>query len=351
MRTGVGFALGLLCCFNATLGFAQVRVSLDTSSLVGQPGPFSLDFQLNDGSGTGDGNNSAHLTDFDFDGGAAAGVLQLTGGARGDLQSDVTINETAFLNRFQQQFVPGERLSFLVDLTNNVDAGSFPDQFSFAILNNGVEIQTVGPALQILSADIASLTEFTFDPFPSDDPNFVFPAAIFTDKAYYFYSKGSRYFLDLRKPTSQKTQFIDSPALSRALFSEVRVWSAEPAKAAGTLATVGDLRVWLSLKNKNDRDASFDLRAELLKNGRTITSGDATTDPGLPRHEHRDEAATEVTIPFDFTEEVPIATGDVLSLRLLIKLADHSPVSHVAGVRLYYGSQELPTQLGVLIAP
>src|SRR5262245_1310147 len=117
MKKGVGFALSLLCFLSANLGFAQVRVSLDTSSLVGQPGPFSLDFQLNDGSGTGDGNNRARLTDFDFDGGAAAGVPQLTGGASGDLQSSVTLNETAFLNRFQQQFVPGERLSFLLDLT------------------------------------------------------------------------------------------------------------------------------------------------------------------------------------------------------------------------------------------
>ncbi len=49
---------------------AIYNVSLDTSSLIGNAaGPFSLDFQFNDGSGTNDGNNTVTLTNFAFGGG------------------------------------------------------------------------------------------------------------------------------------------------------------------------------------------------------------------------------------------------------------------------------------------
>ena len=57
---------------------AQVvfHVSLDTSALTTLAGPFSLDFQLNDGSGTGDANNTAILSHFTFGtGGSALGRI------------------------------------------------------------------------------------------------------------------------------------------------------------------------------------------------------------------------------------------------------------------------------------
>jgi len=63
---------------------------------------FSLDFQLTDGSGTGDANNTVILSDFGFGGGTAVGNPNLTGGATGDLASTVTLTDTAFLNDFFQ---------------------------------------------------------------------------------------------------------------------------------------------------------------------------------------------------------------------------------------------------------
>ena len=121
-------------------GAAQAQLNysvwVDTSSLIGSAdGPFSLDFQLNDGSAFGDGNNSAVLSDFQFGGGSATGSANLFGGATGDLGSSVTLDETAAFNEFYQTFTPGSWLSFKVSLTTQTEAGDTPDLFGFAILD------------------------------------------------------------------------------------------------------------------------------------------------------------------------------------------------------------------------
>jgi len=117
----------------------QFQVQLDTSSLIGNPsGPFTLDFQLNDGSGWGDANNWATISDISFGGGSAStGTVWTSGGAWGDLGSSVTLNDSdPLLNDFTQGFTPGSWLSFTVSLSTQVDAGGTPDEFSFAILDN-----------------------------------------------------------------------------------------------------------------------------------------------------------------------------------------------------------------------
>ena len=133
-------------------------VTLDTTSLIGDPaGPFSIEFQLNDGSGTNDGNNTALLSDFQFGGGMPVGSATLIGGASGDLGSNIVIADNAFLNEFFQEFAPGTMLSFQVELTTNVDPGPQPDQFSFAILDcTLVEIPTQGPADALVLSDITA---------------------------------------------------------------------------------------------------------------------------------------------------------------------------------------------------
>jgi hypothetical protein len=119
-------------------------ITLDTAPLIGHAaGPFSLDFQLTDGSGTGDGNNTATLSHFLFGSGSAVGSPTLTGAASGNLSAGVTLTDTGFLNEFTQGFTPGSRLSFTLDLTTNVD-GLTPDEFSLAILDNtGAELPTL----------------------------------------------------------------------------------------------------------------------------------------------------------------------------------------------------------------
>jgi hypothetical protein len=115
----------------------QIAVWVDTSSLVANPaGPFSLDFQLNDGSGVGDGNNWATLSNFRFGGGSAFGSGTTFGGTSGDLSTSVSLTDTdSLFNDFYQSFLPGSFLAFDLTLSNNVDAGGTPDLFSFAILD------------------------------------------------------------------------------------------------------------------------------------------------------------------------------------------------------------------------
>ena len=156
------------------------NVSLDTSPLIGHPAaPFSLDFQLNDGSATGDRNNTAFLSNFQFGNGGMAGPGSptLIGGAAGNLSSTVTLQDTRFLNEFFQPFTPGTLLCFDVNLTTNLDNSPTPDQFSFAILDgSGIEIPTEGlgdaflkvninsanPAIQTFSTDL-SRTDIAVD--------------------------------------------------------------------------------------------------------------------------------------------------------------------------------------------
>lgn len=121
-------------------------VSIDTSPLINHPAaPFSLSFQLNDGSGTGDLNNKAVVSSFQFGGGGAAGASTVIGDVSGDLSSAVVLNDSSFINFFAQPFAPGTRLNFVVLLTTNLDSGETPDQFSFSILDRtGAEIPTHG---------------------------------------------------------------------------------------------------------------------------------------------------------------------------------------------------------------
>ena len=112
------------------------HITLDTSSLIGHPaGPFYLDFQLNDGSGFGDGNNTAFVSAIDFGGGSAvAGTENAFGGVSGSLLSGLSLTDTSAFNECFQQFVPGASLTFDVHLTTNV-SGLVPDLFAFTILD------------------------------------------------------------------------------------------------------------------------------------------------------------------------------------------------------------------------
>ncbi len=127
-------ALCLLFTILSPLGNANTlyTVSLDTSNLVGNAaGPFTLDFILRDGSGTGDANNTIHLIDFNF----LEGSFTLTG----------TNNETTV--PFTQSGEPLKKLSFRVDTTNNPNIPE-SDSFIFRILDkNGNPIPTTDPTM------------------------------------------------------------------------------------------------------------------------------------------------------------------------------------------------------------
>jgi hypothetical protein len=127
-------------------------VALDTSALTSVPGspsaPFAVFFQFTDGSGLNDGNNTATLSDFTFDGGSPMPGTTVFGNATGDLTTGVVMMDDSFFTSFSQGFTPGGMLSFRLTLTTNVDAGGTPDTFAFGLLDGaGIPIPTLDPNL------------------------------------------------------------------------------------------------------------------------------------------------------------------------------------------------------------
>lgn len=119
--------------FSTTARAASVTV--DTSALSG--GLYYIDFQLNDGNGVGDGNNTAVISGFGFGGGSVVGAATSFGGVSGDLSSSVTLIDTDPFTEFFQAFIPGSFLSFTLQLSNNVN-GAIPDVFGFALLDENL---------------------------------------------------------------------------------------------------------------------------------------------------------------------------------------------------------------------
>lgn len=144
------------------------NVTLNTGALPA--GNYSLFFQLTDGSGTNDANNTVMLSNFGFAGGSALAPPQLYGGAAGDLSSSVTLIDNSFFNAIVQGFTPGSQFTYRLDLSTNVDAGGTPDVFAMSVLDaNGVEIPTLDSsgANTLLTITIGSplwIQTFSADP-------------------------------------------------------------------------------------------------------------------------------------------------------------------------------------------
>jgi hypothetical protein len=151
-------------------------VTLDTGPLIGDAaGPFSIGFEFVDGSGIGDGNNLLFMSNFNFGAGGPSGLPLTFGSVGGDLSSSVVMTDAAPDNIFVQSFVPGNTLSFLLNMTTNVDAGPTPDEFIMSILDNTfTPIPTtagspLSPFLQI-DIDSSNPTVETFSSDPTQPP-------------------------------------------------------------------------------------------------------------------------------------------------------------------------------------
>jgi hypothetical protein len=156
----------------ACLGQEVFSVSIDTAPLVGNAnGPFYLDFQLTDGSGTGDGNNMATLSSFNFLGGSPSDTATHIGDSIGSLGSTVKLTDLSFFNEVYQAFKPGSTVSFNVSLSTNIDAGPTPDEFDIALLDgslNNIPTTSVGGSLvtiDLTSANPAIQTFATTSPY------------------------------------------------------------------------------------------------------------------------------------------------------------------------------------------
>jgi hypothetical protein len=156
----------LLFTFGAPTSFAtgiSLNVSIDTSGLPTGPGS-EIIFIFTDGSGLGDANNTATLTNFALGGGSLGSLdPSNSGGISGDMSSTVSLTDSSLLNLFGETFSAGTSVSFLLNLTTNVDAGSTPDRFSIEILDPSVNFLSPSDLLtgNLLAIDLDSASPST----------------------------------------------------------------------------------------------------------------------------------------------------------------------------------------------
>lgn len=160
-RAWSAFSLGIVFAACAAAQTNQIAVTLNTSPLISsQPGPFSVGFQLADGSLSYDGNNSVTVSNIQFGGGGAAGSPACSANGQnvsGNLSSSISMTDLGVFADCAQQFTPGTSLSFNVSYTNNLDPTGLPDEFVMVILNGDQPIPTTG-GLALLQIDFNSAT-------------------------------------------------------------------------------------------------------------------------------------------------------------------------------------------------
>jgi uncharacterized repeat protein (TIGR01451 family) len=192
-----------------------------------------------------------------------------------------------------------------------------------------------------------------FDPFPSNNT-----ATVTTDVVFSAFLHGSgvvsnppALFLDGTAPTAATAKYKDSAAVRSGLTNpwvEIGAWPAQPGLFAGTLDALGDLRLWLGLKNSDDEGTQFNVRAEVWKNGlELVASGETACVVGVTRNPDK---AREVTVPFDLFPPVNLdGSTDALSLKVFDRIGTKcSGPTHsgAAGVRLYFDGLRRPSGLG-----
>ena len=152
-------------------------------------------------------------------------------------------------------------------------------------------------------------------------------------------------FLDNISPTDTTAKFKDSTAVNRTTYQEIGTWTAAPAATAMRLSSLTDLHVWIGLKNSDDQGTYFDLRAELRKNGVVIASGETKTIQGVTRNPAN---AKEVAVAFGPITGDQFNPGDVLSIKILTKVADSGGHNNAVGLRLYYDAVSRPSSFGAV---
>lgn len=127
--------------------------------------------------------------------------------------------------------------------------------------------------------------------------------------------------LDALAPMATTAKSQASPGIKFAggnPWTLVGAWTAAPELSTGTLLTLGDVHMWLGLKNSDDIGTTFDVRVEAYKNGTIVASGQTLCVRGLTRNPG---LAKEVTAAFaSFSGVLFNGTTDVLSLKVLARI-------------------------------
>jgi hypothetical protein len=166
---------------------------------------------------------------------------------------------------------------------------------------------------------------------------------------FFLHASGSTLFLDSNPPTATTAQFRDSAAVRFSggnPWREIGTWAAAPIGSSQTLTALSDLHVWLGLKNSDDIGTRFDLRAEVLRNGTLVASGETYCITGVTRNP---SLAKEVTVSFGSASNGTFAATDVLSLKVLTRIGTTGGAfcgghSSAVGLRLYFDATTRPSR-------
>jgi hypothetical protein len=145
----------------------------------------------------------------------------------------------------------------------------------------------------------------------------------------------------------------DSAALNFAggnPWKPIDTWTQSAAGEPRTLRDLGTMRVWLGLKNSDDQGTPFDLRAELLRNGVPVASGETTCVRGVTRNP---ASALEASIPFGAISDGAIGPADTLAVGVSARIGTDGNGAfcgghaNATGVRLYFDAQSRPSGFDV----
>ncbi len=176
----------------------------------------------------------------------------------------------------------------------------------------------------------------------------VVPADVFLHRS------GSSLVLDGVGPTAGAPASLDSVGLKFSggnPWKEIGTWSAPPAFTTGTLDSLSPLHAWLGLKTSDDIGTRFDLRAEILKNGVLIGSGEVACITGVTRNPAQ---ALEASVPLGPSSPAAFnGATDALSVRILARIGTTTSGefcgghSNATGLRLYFDAISRPSRFGV----
>jgi hypothetical protein len=169
----------------------------------------------------------------------------------------------------------------------------------------------------------------------------------------------STLFLNNTPPSGTTAKFKDSAGLNFSggnPWTDIGTWLADPAISSGTLSNLGTLYVWLGIKNSDDQGTQFDLRADVLKNGAVIASGQTRCVTGITRN-----AAKAKLVGVSFGPFPPVTldgTTDELSLRVLTRIGTNADDTkcqgpggshnNAVGLRLYFDAVTRASRFNVM---
>lgn len=173
----------------------------------------------------------------------------------------------------------------------------------------------------------------------------------------FLHAQGTSLLLDSTTPTNTTASFRDSAAIQFAKgnpWKPIGIWSQSIGSSSRMLTRLGDLHVWLGLKDRRDQGARFDLRAEVLKNGDVIATRETLCIDGLTLNP-AEALDTPVAFSSFPTNDIIFNANDTLSLRLSTRIGTFGDTfcgghKGAAGLRLYFDAASRPSGFAITTA-